>query len=168
MAVMKEWNCLFCGPFEGTHPICPGNGCNSEHVMQEFRTPVGSRSDWTKRTDAGLRKSSEMYGINNFKSAKAGDTSFSGRAPTGSQQVLWGDDSKKVLGKSFAELTQVAQKPFVLQKRDGSTVRLERNNAMREAATESNITRRRLPRAHEVSAHRSEPGSKERAQALAT
>jgi hypothetical protein len=168
MAVMKEWCCIEHGEFEGTHPICPGNGCDSRFVTQEFRTPVGITSDYRKRFDAGIRKSADMYKIDDFRSAKAGESSFEGRAPAGAPQVLWGDESKKVLGKSFAELTQVAQKPFIARARDGRELRIDRNNAMREVATDAHITARRVPQAHEVTAARSEKGAKERATALAT
>jgi hypothetical protein len=166
--ILKEWCCIEHGEFEGSHGICPASGCNSKFVKQEFRTPVGIRTDYMKRFDAGIKKSADMYKIDNFKSAKAGETSFAGRAPAGAPQVLWGNESQKVLGKSFAELTQVAAKPFAVKKRDGSEIVLTRNNAMREAATEANITSRRLPQAHEVTAARSEKGAKERATALAT
>jgi hypothetical protein len=37
---------------------------------------------------------------------------------------------------------------------------------MREAATIAGITRRRLPQAHEVSAHKGDAGAKAQAQAL--
>jgi hypothetical protein len=164
---MKEWNCLEHGEFVGTHPICPGNRCRSKFVTQEFRTPVGIGTDFRKRFDAGMRKSADMYQIDDFKSAKAGDTSFAGRAAPGSPQVLWGDESKKALGHSFAELTAIAAKPLSVKKRDGEVLTLTRNNAMREAATSIGITQRRLPKAHEVTAAKAEKGSKERAQAVA-
>ena len=148
MAVIKEWVCVEHGEFTGSHPICPNFGCTSDHVTQEFRTAPGFRSDYTKRTDAGLRKSAEMYGINNFKSGKAGDTSFAGRAdPTTGSRLLWGDESKQVLGHSFAELSSKAQKPLEVP---GTSLKLTENNGMREAAREAGITRRKIPRAGEV------------------
>jgi hypothetical protein len=165
MAIMREWLCLEHGEFDGTHPICPGNGCDSAHVSQEFRTPVGIGRNSTKQFDQGLRRTAETYRIDNFKSAKAGETSFAGRAEPGSPQVLWGDDSRKVLGKSFAELSQVAAKPFEMTTRAGKHVKLEHNNGMRDAATNVGITRRRIPTA-EFSAHKSEQKSVERAKAL--
>lgn len=168
MAVVKEWACLEHGEFTGTHPICPNFGCESASVVQEFRTPVGIGSEFRKRFDAGIRKSSEMMGIDDFKSAREGETSFAGRAdPKTGTKVLWGDESKKVLGKNFAELTAVAQKPLEVTARTGEVLKLERNNGMREAATESGITRRRLPKAHEVSAERS-PAARAQAEALTT
>lgn len=164
---MKEWNCLEHGPFDCTHAICPEPGCDSEHITQEFRTPVGIGTDFRRRFDAGMRKSADMMQINDWKSAKAGDTSFAGRAdPALGQKLLWGDESKKVIGHSFAELTQIAQKPLAVKARDGSEKVLTRNNGMAEAATAAGLTRRRLPQAHEVTAAKAEPASKDRAQAL--
>jgi hypothetical protein len=165
MAVIKEFECIFHGNFEGSHPICPENGCLSEAVTQVFLTPVTIGSQFRKRFDAGMRKSAEMYQIDDWKSAKAGDTSFAGRAPVG-QELLWGDGCKKVMGRSFAELTGLAAKPLVVEKRDGGQIRLERNNGMREAATEAGITARRLPKAGEVTAFKGEKGAQGKAQAL--
>jgi hypothetical protein len=165
MAVMREWLCLEHGEFDGTHPICPSYGCDSAHVSQEFRTPVTIGSEFRKRHEQGMRKSAEMYKIDDFKSARPGETSFAGRAPAG-QELLWGDDCKKVLGHNFAELTQVAAKPLIVPKRDGSVARLDRNNGMRDAATEVGITRRRVPAA-EFTAHKGEKGAQEAAKALA-
>jgi hypothetical protein len=166
VSVIKEFECILHGPFEGSHPICPENGCESASVTQVFLTPVTIGSSFRKRFDAGMRKSADMYQIDDWKSAKAGDTSFAGRAPVG-QELLWGDGCKKVMGRSFAELTGLAQKPLVVDKRDGSgQLRLDRNNGMREAATEAGITRRRLPKAGEVTAFKGEKGADTKAQAL--
>lgn len=165
MSVMKEWICLEHGTFERTHAICPSNGCDSKHVSQEFRTPVGIGRNSTKHFDQGLRRTAETYRIDNFKSAKAGDTSFAGRSDPNGPQVLWGDDSRKVLGKSFAELAQVAARPFEMTTRTGAHVRLDKNNGMADAATSVGITSRRIPTA-EFSAHKSETKSIERAKAL--
>jgi len=165
--MIREFACLEHGPFEGSHAICPAYGCDSRAVSQEFRTAPKIGSALTRRTDAGLRKSAEMYGINNWKSgAREGDMSFAGHADKAlGMEVLWGNEVQKKMGRSFTELSGLAQKPLVVPKRDGSGVlRLDRNNAMREAATEAGITRRRLPKAAEVSGAPDTP--KARAQAL--
>lgn len=149
MAVMREWSCLEHGPFEGTHPICPGYGCDSRAVVQEFRTPVTIGSQFRKRHEAGMRKSAEMYQIDNFKSAKPGESSFAGRAdPSLGQKLLWGDECKRVMGHSFSELAQVAQKPLLGR---GGEVIMKRNNGMVEAATAAGITKRVLPLAQDIS-----------------
>jgi hypothetical protein len=90
-----------------------------------------------------------MYGNANWRSARDGEASFGGNAKTAlGQEVLWGSDVQKKMGRSFAELTGIAQKPLVVNKRDGSgQLRLDRNNAMREAATEYGITKRAYVRA---------------------
>ena len=153
MAILKEWKCAQHGSFDSTHPICPNFGCDSAHVEREFRTPVSIGSAGTRRTDASLRKSAEMMGINNWKSAREGESSFAGRSQQNDDvgsRVLWGDESRQVLGKSFQELTGLAQQPFVVKKADGSIDTLTRNNALAEAATEMGITRRALPKAAET------------------
>ena len=151
MAIMKEWRCLIHGEFDGTHPICPGPRCASKVVVQEFRTAPGAKSARTKFTDAGLRKSADMYGINNFKSAKPGEVSFAGRSdPALGQKVLWGDECKQVFGQSFSQLTQTAAKPLAVPTRDGRILSITRNNGMVEAAEAAGITRSKLPRAGEI------------------
>lgn len=154
MAVMKEWTCLEHGPFEGTHAICPEFGCDSRGVTQEFRTPVGIRHGITSRTDAGIRKSVDMYRMGNVRSAREGEASWGGdRGKELGMEVLWGNDVQKKMGRSFAELSSAAAAPLVVPKRDGSgSLRLDRNSGMRDAATEYGLTRRAgAPRAAEVS-----------------
>ena len=130
LGVIKEWLCVDHGEFEASHPICPAPGCDSSAVTREFRTAPGSISRSTRQFDAGIRKSSDMYRINNFRSAKPGEAAHGGTAardngmPTG---VLWGDECRKVLGRGFSELVGVANKPF-----HG----LEHNNALRSFANE--------------------------------
>jgi len=166
MAIVKEWLCLAHGPFDGSHAICPSYGCDSRAVHQEFRTPVAIRSNTMKKFDAGIKQSAQMYNISDFRTAKAGEAAYGGdKGKELGMEVLWGDNVQKKMGRSFAELTGIAQKPLVVPKRDGSgTLRLDRNNAMREAATEMGITRRVVPRAGEVAGDASTP--KPKAQAL--
>jgi hypothetical protein len=164
--VIKEFSCLEHGEFEGSHPICPAYGCASKSVKQEFRTAPKIRHGLTSRTDAGIRKSSDMYQISNFRSARDGEASYGGdKGKALGMEVLWGNDIQRKMGRNFAELSSAAQQPLVVPKRDGSgNLRLDKNNAMREAATELGITRRRLPHAAEVSGDKVTP--KEAAQAL--
>lgn len=108
-----------------------------------------------------------MYKINDFRSARDGEASFGGdRGKELGMEVLWGNDIQRKMGRSFAEMAGAAQAPLVVKKRDGSgVVRLDKNNAMREAATEYGITRRAgAPRAAEVSGDK--VTSKEAAKAL--
>ena len=138
MGVLKEFNCLEHGEFEGSHPICPAFGCRSRAVVQEFRTPPTIGSRMVRQFEAGMKKTSDMYHIRNFRTARAGESAHGGDAgKENGMQVLWGDSCRKVLGKSFAELTGIAQQPLVVHKRDGSgELRLERNNAMRSFAND--------------------------------
>ena len=167
MAVIKEWACLEHGEFDSTHPICPASGCDSRAVKQEFRTAPTIRSGMMKRFDQGIRRSSDLMGGKNFRSAKSGEAAYGGDAgKENGMQVLWGDDSRKVLGQSFVQLTKRAAQPLVVPKRDGSgDLVLSRNNAMREAANEMGITKRRLPQAAEVMTDKDSPG---RAKAVVT
>lgn len=166
MAIIREWACLEHGPFECSVAICPAFGCDSRCVSQEFRTAPAIRHGNTSRTDAGLRKSSDMYRINNFRSARDGEASYGGdKGKEVGLEVLWGDQCQKKLGRSFAELTGIAQQPLVVAKRDGSgMLRLDKNNGMRQAATELGITRRHIPQAGEVSGDKAT--AKEAAKAL--
>lgn len=168
MSVIKEWNCVLHGEFDGSHPICPEMGCDSKAVVREFRTAPTIRSSTMKKFDAGIRRSSDMMKINNFRTAREGEAAYGGDAGKASGlQVLWGSESNKVLGRSFAELTAIAQKPLHVPKRDGSgTLSLTRNNAMREAATEAGITRRALPQVGELAVVKSDKQSDAKAKSM--
>src|ERR1700678_378924 len=108
MGVMKEWRCFDHGEFDSTHPICPASGCDSRAVLREFRTAPTIGSRMVRQHHEGLKRSREMYKISNFRTARAGEAAHGGQTDT-QGRVLWGDESRKVLGKSFAELTQTAQ-----------------------------------------------------------
>ena len=161
----QEWNCLEHGIFDSSHPICPNFGCESKFVTQEFRTAPTIGTSFRKRFDAGIRRSSDLMGGANFRTAKAGEQAFGGQAAKDAgTEVLWGDQSRKVLGRSFRELQAMAAQPLVVPKRDGSGVlRMDRNNGMADAANEVGITRRRLPKAFEVTA---DPAERAAAKAL--
>jgi len=151
MAV-KEWECAEHGCFERSHPICPAMGCESENVKQVFLTPPMIASGKLKRFDAGIRKSADMMGINNFRSARPGEAAYGGdEAKKRGLEMLWGDDVKRILGVDMGTLSAAAQQPLTVGNQT-----LTRNNGMREAATELGITRRTIPRAGEVTAHGSE------------
>lgn len=159
MAVLKEFKCALHGDFEGTHPICPAMGCISENVERVFRTPVSISQGKYKRFDAGLRQTAERMGIGDFRTGHEGDVSFAGRAPIG-QEVLWGDDAKQVMGKSFAEQMQAAQAPLhvpAIEAAKPNDPHLTINNGMRTTATELGITSNRLPKA-EVTLDRKDAG----------
>jgi hypothetical protein len=148
---IKEWVCLEHGEFEGSHAICPAEGCDSSCVNREIRTPITIGSRMVRQFDAGIRKSADDYKIRNFRTARAGEAAYGGDAARElGTEVLWGSDIQKKLPGNLGmpQLLAQAHKPLVVPKRDGSGVlRLDKNNAMREAATEARITQRRLAQA---------------------
>ena len=156
MSIMKEWKCALHGAFDGTHPICPEMGCMSEHVEREFRTAPAYHNGLTARTDRGLRKSADMMGISNWKSARMGESSFAGRgvdAPLGTE-VLWGNEVAKhpaMAGRSFAQLATAAAQPLdarqlgITPEKAAVDPYLTKNNGMRAAATTLGVTKRALP-----------------------
>jgi hypothetical protein len=107
MGIIHEWFCGDHGEFEGTHGICPAFGCDSHDVVKEHRTPVGIKSDSTKRFDAGIRETARSYGQSDFNSAKReGDSS---KANSQADQVLWGDEGARMLGKPLTQAAAPAQ-----------------------------------------------------------
>jgi hypothetical protein len=151
MAPIKEWRCAQHGDFDGSHPICPSMGCASEHVERVFRTPVGISKGNYKRFDAGLRRTADVMGIRNFRTAHEGEAGYAGRAaeadaPIG-QKLLWGpQEVQKVMGVSLANQLQAAQQPLSVPNRDpGTDPYLTVNNGMRASATTLGITRQVLP-----------------------
>lgn len=156
MAVNKEWRCGQHGDFEGTHPICPHYGCFSENVERVFITPVSVSRGQYGRFDKGLRRTSEMMNIPNWKTAREGEVAFAGRAPLGSE-VLWGDEVKKhpdFGGRGFSQLMQTAAQPLTVAGKDSTDPYLTHNNGMRSTATELGITASTLPKAEITSSHR--------------
>lgn len=148
MAVLKEWACVDHGPFESTHPICPELGCMSESVKRVFLTVPGTMSSSTKRFDQGIRKSSDMMGGLNFRSAKPNEAAYGGDAKSAyGQEVLWGDQIQKVSGKDINTLMGEAARPMPAP---GGGETLTINSGLRQAATEMGITQRRIPVAGEM------------------
>jgi hypothetical protein len=164
VALIKEFECIEHGVFESSHPICPNFGCESRSVAQVFITPPHIGTSFVKRFDAGIRRSSDLMGGANFRSAKPGEAAFGGDVGKKlGMEVLWGQDVQKSMGRNFAQLTQIAQQPLSVP---GTNLRLDKNNGMRDAATDVGITKRRLPPAYEVTAAKAEKGSDAKAKAL--
>jgi hypothetical protein len=155
MAIIREWKCARHGDFEGSHPLCPEMGCDSARVERAFRTPVAIGQGKYARFDAGLRKSADMMGIDNWKTARPGETGFAGRAPIGAR-VLWGDEVAKEMGAPLAEQMAVAARPLSVAGKDPATdPYLTVNNGMRATANELGITKAVRPPA-ETTIHRSD------------
>jgi hypothetical protein len=142
--VIKEWECQRHGCFESTHPICPEIGCESEAIKRVFLTPPLVSDGTLKRFNAGIKKSVDMMGLGNLRSARAGEAAY-GNSGNG---MLWGDDVKKVLGVDMAALTQAAAKPMKVTYRDGHEETLNKS-VMRELGAEG-MTKRVLPRPAET------------------
>lgn len=160
MAVLREWKCAHHGSFESSHPICPNFGCESEAVEREFRTAVSIVSSGRRRFDNGIKQTVDGMRLGNLRTAhRDGDSSYGGdKARELGTEILWGDEVKKrpeFRGMGFDALTQQAQQPFSVQRRDGSVETLTDNNGMRQAANEVGITKRVLPKA-ERSIHKSD------------
>jgi hypothetical protein len=168
--VIKEWNCLLHGEFDGTHPICPSHGCRSLAVVREFRTAPTVRSNGMKKFDAGIRRTADMMKLGNLRTARAGEAAYGGdAAKQKGLEILWGQDVQKTMGHSFAELASIAQRPLTVPRRDGSAPIVEtRNNGMRGAATEAGITGRRLPQIGELAMVRSDAVPDAKVKALTT
>lgn len=143
--LIKEWSCAQHGPFEGSHPICPEMGCDSSDVKREIRTAPATKSDATKRFDDGIRKTAEMYGQSDFKSARAGESS---KANSQASQVLWGDKASRFLGRPLQQ-AHVPQQ-FNIQDREGNARVWTDKGGMATAADDIGITRSVLPPAERM------------------
>ena len=143
---MKEWECPAHGVFEGTHPLCPELGCEADCV-QVFLTPPLIGDETLKRFNAGIKKSVDMMGLGNLRSARAGEAAY-GNNGAG---VLWGDDVKKFLKVDMASLVNAAATPLQVTMKDGHTETINKS-VMRELGQEG-ITKRVLPRPAETTAH---------------
>jgi len=165
MAVIKEFRCFDHGEFEASHAICPHPGCDSRAVFREFRTAPTIGSRMVRQHHEGLKRSSDMYKISNFRTARAGEAAHGGHSQ-GDMRVLWGDESRKVLGRSFAELTQAAQRPFHMRSHAGNELTLTRNNGMADMATEAGITARRIAKPGELKVAKGEARSEAAAKTV--
>lgn len=145
MAIIHEWKCAVHGPFEGSHPICPEFGCDSESVVKEIRTPRGFKSDATKRTDAGVKRTAEVYRQSDIRSAHEGESSKAGNR---SAELLWGDRGRDILQSAMSQ-------PSSHTYRDAKGRDHVVHSGMRMAAEEAGITKRPLPVA-EVTQHQSD------------
>lgn len=147
MSVMKEWECKAHGCFESTHPICPEIGCESGEVKRVFLTPPTISDGTLKRFDAGIKKSADLMGIGNFRSARGGEAAY-GNSGKG---MLWGNDIQKVLGVDMGALLQASAAPLNVTHADGRKETIEKS-VMREMASEG-MTRAVLPKPAEMTGH---------------
>lgn len=146
MSVWKEWECPVHGYFESTHPICPEISC-VEDCRQVFLTPPTISDGTLKRFDASTKKSVDMMGLGNIRTARAGEAAY-GNSGNG---MLWGDDVKRVLGVDMSQLQAAAATPLKVTRRDGKVETIDKS-VMRELGAEG-ITKRVLPRPAETTGH---------------
>lgn len=92
--MLNDYECAKHGIFECSHPICPTPGCASANVKKVF-TKVNTKSEMTSRTDAGMRRSAEMYNQSDWKTAHEGESS---KANNRAAELKWGDDAASFLG----------------------------------------------------------------------
>jgi hypothetical protein len=144
MGVIKEFECAEHGVFEGTHPICPEIGCESNSVKRVFLTAPMVSDGMLKRFDASTKKSVDMMKLGNLRTARAGEAAY-GNNGSG---MLWGDDIKRVMGVDMAQLQQAAATPLKVTHKDGRKETIEKS-VMRELGAEG-ITKRVLPRPAET------------------
>src|SRR5437016_7570872 len=144
MGVIREFECEAHGYFESTHPICWALGCDSAHVKRVFLTAPSVGSPELKRFHEGLKRSADLMGITNFRSAREGESSF-GNSGKG---LLWGDEIKKVLGVDLGQLSAAAAQPLTVIHRDGTKEAVDKS-PMRELAAEG-MTRAVLPKPAEL------------------
>lgn len=85
--IIKEFKCPIHGSFEGSHPICPAFGCESEGVEREFKTPPSINTGMVAMRDASLRRTAEVYGFSDM-SNKDGSSVASNQQS--GREAIWG------------------------------------------------------------------------------
>lgn len=149
--VIKEWFCADHGEFEGSHPICPHLGCDSHDVIREMRTAPAVHSGVARRTDAGLRKSSEMYGMD-LKSAKEGETS---KANNRAAEMIWGlETAQKKLGAPLMHNPAT----YMVKEDSGETKTWVDRGGMQTLVSEAGMPKNVVPKA-EITGHLGEKKS---------
>lgn len=103
--IIKEWKCPLHGSFDGSHAICPAYGCDSDGVEREYRTAPGIKSDSTKLTDAGFRRTADVYGLSDMNNKD-------GQAVAGHEgsQAIWGADKLP----SYGNMLEQAKAPLTV------------------------------------------------------
>lgn len=144
MAVLHDYQCKKHGIFEGSHPICPHMGCESEDVKMVFLKAPGTLSAKTKNFDRQTRDTVNSYQLDYLKSAqREGDTSYGGHS---AGQVLWGDEGAKhfngVDGLLAASAQGVAESRAFAKSHGVPDV----SSGMRMAATAVGLTEQVMPK----------------------
>lgn len=103
--MLNDYKCAKHGVFEASHPICGAMGCDSSAVEKVFMKAPGFKSDLTKRTDDGFRKSAAAYGQSDWKTSRPGEVA---KANNRAHELKWGDEAATFLGKSSDNIAQGA------------------------------------------------------------
>jgi hypothetical protein len=146
--ILKEWKCSIHGSFEGSHPICPSLGCESDDVQREFRTPVSIKSEITKYTDAGLQKTADVYGLSDMRNTDG--SSVRSNVPI-ENQAVWGDSH----GVQFESMMQKAQAPIVIKTKAGKELVAHNSGMVATSQATGNFGGRVVPPA-EITVARSD------------
>lgn len=104
--MLNDYKCAKHGLFEASHPICDAIGCDSSSVEKVFLKAPAVKSDYTKRFDAGIKRSADMYQQSDFKSAREGELA---KANNRASELKWGDSAAQFLGQPGVDsLTRAA------------------------------------------------------------
>lgn len=136
--IIKEFCCIHHGYFEGSHPICPKLGCESEYVDRVFLTPPGIKSARTKNTDAGLQQIADDYHLTDM--SNRGGESVMSQQDRNPHTPIWGKQGVK----NFDSMLQQASTPTVVRDSQGRE-HVADHMGMRAAAKAFGVDQRVLP-----------------------
>lgn len=116
-------------------------GCESEGVEREYLTAPGFKSDTTKLTDAGFRRTAEVYGLSDMNN-KDGQAVANGQ---NTSQAIWGADTLP----NYNSMLEQAKTPITV---NGKT---DTNQGMKAAAAATgNFGGHVVPPAGEITVHK--------------
>ena len=147
--IIKEWKCALHGSFEGSHPICPHFGCESDDVEREFKTPISIKSDLTKFTDAGLQKTADVYGLSDMRNTDG--SSVRSNIPI-EQQAVWGNAN----GVQFESMMAKAQQDIVIKRENKPDLIAHNSGMVATSQATGNFGGRVVPPA-EITVAKSDP-----------
>jgi hypothetical protein len=121
MPILKEYRCAAHGEFEAFEAECP-YGCSPRFVQQEFRTPVGYKSERTSNSDKTLDTLAKDYNMTNINN-RGGESVMSNLRKTPQTKPMWGEVQHAQPGfsargeapKTFAPASMGVQGANVLQ-----------------------------------------------------
>lgn len=135
MATIKEWRCALHGEFEGSHPICPHQPCDSAQVEREIRTAPKIATEMVRRHHRGMDRTAEIYALTDFRTAREGEVSKPPYESEFGTSLMWSDECQEKLGMSMPMMMPGDAKTGAQRLGDLAT-----NNGMAAAATAAGIT----------------------------